>query len=401
MAKEYNVISTVIEAAPRPGGRIRTLVGEGFETPAEGGAEFIHGDLPVTMALLKKAGIPYEPVKGEFVGIRKGRWRGREEHDPRWKEFMKALGQLKEDRTMKQFLDENFSGIEYDELRGSVKRFAEGFDLANLEDASMISVKKEWKKIDEEQYRVVGGYIGLIEYLYVECRAKGVKFSFGDPVTRIHHEKGKLSVHTHSGKKFNGSRAVITASLGALRQGDLVLDPLPQPHSDAIRQLGFGSVIKILLQFDEPFWTRRSKEIAFLLTDENIPSWWTQHPRGNALLTGWIGGLSAEFLSRLTDDDVCREAIQCLQRLFNRQDLGEKLKHFRVFNWSNEPFIRGGYSYGTIYSEPAVKLLNTPYDDTLYFAGEAYSQTESRGTVEAALSNGREVARKLVEGQRI
>ena len=53
LAKRYRVI--VLEADDRTGGRIYTTDVTGFTRPIEAGAEFVHGKLPLTMRLLKKA----------------------------------------------------------------------------------------------------------------------------------------------------------------------------------------------------------------------------------------------------------------------------------------------------------------------------------------------------------
>ena len=45
---------------------------ENFYTPAEGGAEFIHGNLKTTFALLKEANLKKEKVKGQFCTVKKG-----------------------------------------------------------------------------------------------------------------------------------------------------------------------------------------------------------------------------------------------------------------------------------------------------------------------------------------
>jgi phytoene dehydrogenase-like protein len=49
LAKDHPV--TVLEARNRPGGRVHTLENI-FSIPAEAGAEFIHGQQPVTMSLM-------------------------------------------------------------------------------------------------------------------------------------------------------------------------------------------------------------------------------------------------------------------------------------------------------------------------------------------------------------
>ena len=54
----------IIEARERIGGRIHTIYDKKFSLPIEAGAEFMHGDLPLTKLLLKKAGIAYPKVEG-------------------------------------------------------------------------------------------------------------------------------------------------------------------------------------------------------------------------------------------------------------------------------------------------------------------------------------------------
>ncbi len=45
----------IIEAKDRTGGRIHTINHPAFEKPVELGAEFVHGDLPITLGVFKKA----------------------------------------------------------------------------------------------------------------------------------------------------------------------------------------------------------------------------------------------------------------------------------------------------------------------------------------------------------
>src|SRR5660398_137980 len=54
----------VLEARNRLGGRIHTLNVPGFSTHIEAGAEFVHGDMPVTKSLLKEGGIEFNSIEG-------------------------------------------------------------------------------------------------------------------------------------------------------------------------------------------------------------------------------------------------------------------------------------------------------------------------------------------------
>jgi monoamine oxidase len=47
----------------------------------------------------------------------------------------------------------------------------------------------------------------------------------------------------------------------------------------------------------------------------------------------------------------------------------------------------GGYSFPTLQSTEARKLIGTPVENTIFFAGEALYDGKNGGTVEAAISS--------------
>ena len=66
--KEISIL--VLEARDRIGGRIHTYKVPHSKKEIELGAEFIHGNLPVTLGLLREAGITAIPMEGEFWQFR-------------------------------------------------------------------------------------------------------------------------------------------------------------------------------------------------------------------------------------------------------------------------------------------------------------------------------------------
>ena len=386
----------MLEAAGISGGRISTIK-EDFENNVESGAEFIHGKLPFTFQLLKEAGLSYEAVEGKMIGVRQGQWQS-EEHYDHWDEFMRQLRNLKTDITILQFLEENFSGPEYIHLRQAVQRFSEGFDLAEISKASILSIKKEWEDIDKPQFRIKGGYIQLIEYLVNSCRQLNGEFYFNTCVHKIDHEEGNVTVHTVDNKKFHANKLIITVSAGVLQSGTIQFKPALSDHAVAIQGLGFGTVIKFLLEFKTSFWKEFDDETGFLLTDEEIPTWWTQFPAESNLLTGWLGGPNATKKIFEPDSSLLQTALQSLSSIFRMPPamLQEELMNYKIINWLNQPYIKGGYSYNTLHSEKARKILASPVNNTIYFAGEAISKSESQGTVESALQSGHDTAEMLI-----
>jgi monoamine oxidase len=386
----------MIEASNVAGGRIATIHNE-FKEPAEAGAEFIHGKLPLTLKLLKEAGLSYEPVEGKMIGVKNGEWQ-KEEHDDRWDEFMKQLQKLKTDITIQQFLEEKFSQDEYVELRHSVQSFAEGFNLADISKASILSLTKEWKDIEKKQFRVKGGYGQLIKYLYECSNISNSDFYFNTITEKIVY-KNHVIVHTTDKRKFETDKLIVTVSARVLQSGSIQFDPPLTDHALAIQGLGFGGVIKFLLEFRNKFWEKHDDNIGFLLSDETIPTWWTQLPNKNNLITGWMGGSKAAENIYQPDSSLLQTALLSLSSIFKIAPavLREELTNYKIINWLNDPFTKGGYSYNTLHSEKAKQILNRPVNDKIYFAGEAISNSESQGTVESALQSGDDVAELIIK----
>ena len=97
---------TIFEAESRIGGRIHTLVPEGFTNHVEAGAEFIHGNLPLTLQLMKKARLPYVPAGGKMYRLLHGKLRSDFDSNRAWETFYERLATLENDCTLQAFLGE-------------------------------------------------------------------------------------------------------------------------------------------------------------------------------------------------------------------------------------------------------------------------------------------------------
>jgi monoamine oxidase len=397
---------TILEARPASGGRIFTLPARqsaGFSVTAEGGAEFIHGDLPISLNLAKEAGIFLQPVAAEMVGMRQGNEPHKEQRNRQaedWRQLMQRMASENEDRPLAGFLEEWFPGDRYAALRNSVGRMAEGYDLADLQRVSTRSLYREWSgESDEEEYRPEGGYQTMISHLTGICRRQGCEFQFSTIVTAIRWQRGRVEVATTRGQAFTGARLICTVSLGVLKTGSIRWMPELPRQQEAIARLGFGSVIKVLLEFNQPFWAHRKKpgRTLFITSDEPAPTWWTQTPDECPLLTGWIAGGPMRAFKKFNAEQKLQVCLDSLGRLFAREPgtLRSALVHSAILDWEDAPSIRGGYSFETVGGETERAALAGPIDDTIYFAGEGVYEGDFPGTVEAAFSSGITVAERI------
>ncbi|MBS1662708.1 MAG: FAD-dependent oxidoreductase [Bacteroidetes bacterium] len=394
----YRVV--VLEAEEEPGGRIRA------ERLGEGGAEFIHGDLPLSLALAKEAGVNLLPVRGQMMRLQKGeslgKSAGQEFLGDDWEELMKKMEELAEDEPIADFMERHFAGERYKGLRSSVRRFAEGYDLADIHRVSTKALYNEWaREGEDEEYRPVGGYRLLIDYLAGECRRLGGVFYFSSPVERVEWGKGRVRCVT---KKdiFEAERLLVTASLGVLQASPevLVFSPAITAHREAALRLGYGSIIKILAKFNEPFWDkwRGAGQTLFIISEEAVPTWWTHTEKGNCLLTGWLAGENMRVFQGLDEEVRVLRCLESIAAIFSMEvsALRTLLQDIQILDWEEAPHIRGGYSYDTVGAEDVRAVLMEPVEGTIWFAGEAFYEGIAPGTVEAAFTSGYEVADKII-----
>jgi monoamine oxidase len=393
----------ILEARDRIGGRIHTMLNQQFTI--EAGAEFVHGHLPLTMELLNEYGISYYETGGEMVQIENGNLREREGFISGWDELLMKMGEVKTDMAFSDFLSIHFGEKKYEKLRSSVLRFAEGFDTADTNIASTLALYREWTgEEDESQYRIEGGYSRLTDALLNECLALGGSLKMSHTVKKIQWEKNKVEVCTHNGQEFPGNRIILTVPVNVLKAqhwepAGIAFTPSPKHHLDAIEKMGFGSVIKMIYQFEETFWRQKIKNTGFIISDETIPTWWSQFPKSDFTLTGWLGGPSSKAFQQKTSEQISELAIRSLASIF-KTDLSSMQSQITgqyVFNWGNDPFTLGSYSFPAIGSNEARKLLSNPVDNTLFFSGEALYEGSFGGSVEAALASGSDVAKKLLQ----
>ncbi len=403
----------ILEARNRVGGRIHTIEEPAFLVQAEAGAEFIHGNLPVTLDLLKEAGIHYRVSGGDSWQFINGELKQDED------DFMgegdlltKKLRGLKKDITVAAFLETHFNGDDHRGLKETVKGFVEGYDAADINRASTFALRKEWQEISEgAQYRVDRGYVSMIRYLENECRNNGCFISLSSIVKEINWQSGGAEVTTGNHQRYTAKKIIITVPIGVLcadSKAVAAINFLPSltDKENSFKALGYGGVIKILLLFTHVFWKelqsadgKNLKDMGWIFSGESIPTWWSQAPDQGALLTGWLAGPKAQAFKDSDDATILHEAMESLCEIFKISsfELAKMLADSKVVNWIADPFSLGAYSYTTPESREAAKQVSISVKNTVFFAGEALYDGPETGTVEAALANGLQVA-ELVLG---
>jgi monoamine oxidase len=393
---------TILEARDRCGGRIDPLSSAGFGYAAEGGAEFVHGQAPVTRALLREAGLALLPIEGTRHIVMDGKPSTEDPLEAYGAELHTAMKQLKDDLTVAEFLRRRFAGAEYGRLRRSVERMVEGYDAADPERASTLALRDEW--MDEgrtSQVRIAGGYGRLIDFLAAGCRGYGATIRFGAAVKATESAGGETIVRCASGEAYACDAVILTVPLPLLK--DIALPAAERERAAAAADIGFGNVVKILMRFETRWWLEGRSDLAdlgFLISDARIPVWWTQHPSDIPVLTGWFGGPKTAGMIDLTEQELIETGLASLAGLFGRDPapLMRGMVVARAINWAQDPFARGAYSYATPRTRAAQSVLSNPGNGAIFISGEALYRGRDMGTVEAALASGLETARTVLGG---
>jgi len=118
----------ILEASHRVGGRMLTLFETRAGMPIELGAEFIHGDAPVTTRLLDEARLATVRVTGEHVRSDDGEL---SPQGPIWSRMGRVFALMskkrKTDRSFQEFLDSRPGGARLARDRELADAFVQGF----------------------------------------------------------------------------------------------------------------------------------------------------------------------------------------------------------------------------------------------------------------------------------
>lgn len=387
---------TIIECRSNVGGRVRTTTSD--SNIIEAGAEFVHGDTPVTNKLLEEAGIKRMKLDGKMLRKEGKKWIEEEDMIEGWDELVEKMKGQRNDTTMKEFMDKHFTGDKFSALRNHIQGFVQGFDVAALDEVSVQSLYREWSN-EGDQFRPDRGYGSLVDHLKQKCLEAGCTLVMNETVKQVDWQKNEVTILTASGKKYHAAKVLITVPVSVLRdlkgKASMNFSPPIDDYISAARNIGFGTVVKVIFELTEKLWKPGT---GFIFSGEMIPTWWTQHPVNNNLITGWAGGPVASQLSQHTDDELVGIAINCLSNIFDtsQEHIRNILVNSYVFNWSNYDESLGAYSFSTPASQNARKTLHTPLAGTVYFAGEGVYEGPYSGTVEAALSSGQKTASVLL-----
>ena len=368
--------------------------------PVELGAEFIHGDAPITRKLLDEARLVTVPVLGDHFRSDDGEL---SPQGPVWKRMSRVFRYMnadrKTDRSFEEFLAGNPGGRALAHERQLARGFIEGFNGA---DASLISEKSLAQQGNPtegaaEAARIINGYGSLIDYM---SRDLNRSIRTGQCVTHVNWQNQGVTVTTEKGEHFAAAAAILTVPLPMLRNASIDLIPDIPAVRSAAKLLMMGHVAHIGIIVKERFWEKKIENLSFVHSPERpFNVWWTQNPVAAPLIVAWSGGPPASKL--MTGGDVEAIVLSEMTRVFGMQKKRAEslIDSIHYHPWSADPHALGAYSYAGVGGAFAARTLARSFEKRIYFAGEA-TDSGSSGTVEGALASGKRAAEKFLEENR-
>lgn len=150
-----------------------------------------------------------------------------------------------------------------------------------------------------------------------------------DPTTAEENCEPKINIICENGKMFECDTVICTLPLGVLKNSadTLFQPPLPDNMLSSIDKLCFGTVDKIFLEYERPFFSAGLRELVLLWEpcDETLDmseKWYRKiysfSKISDTLLLAWISGEEAKYMETLPFETVSEKCTEIL-----RQFLGD------------------------------------------------------------------------------
>ncbi|XP_051157870.1 uncharacterized protein LOC127279516 [Leptopilina boulardi] len=229
---------------------------------------------------------------------------------------------------------------------------------------------------------------------------------------------GKVTVKTTNGDTHTGDHVIVTCSVGVLKDEhkSFFKPVLPEDKQKAIEGMGYGTVAKIFLFYEVPWW-KKDMEIGYglfwmdkdleMLEKDVEKNWLLGFIGINAVenkpnfLQAWVSGKYSRDMEKLTDEQVKNHVVEVLQRFFGKtHNMTEPTEMMRSM-WSGNKHFKGTYSYRKVMSDPDVvnpTKLSEPVGEgkpVVLFAGEATSP-HHYSTVHGAIETGWREAERIM-----
>ncbi|KAG7620694.1 TFIIS/LEDGF domain superfamily [Arabidopsis suecica] len=253
---------------------------------------------------------------------------------------------------------------------------------------------------------IKGGYSRVVESL-----AEGLDIhlnkivsdvSYASDVSAMDNSKHKVRVSTSNGCEYLGDAVLVTVPLGCLKAETIKFSPpLPDWKYASIKQLGFGVLNKVVLEFPTVFWDDSVDYFGATAEETDLRGecfmfWNVKKTVGAPVLIALVVGKAAFEYTNKSKSEHVNHAMMVLRKLFGGDLVPDPVASV-VTDWGTDPYSYGAYSYVAIgASGEDYDVLGRPVQNCLFFAGEATCK-EHPDTVGGAMMTGVREAVRIID----
>ncbi|MBO0841820.1 MAG: FAD-dependent oxidoreductase [Nocardioides sp.] len=393
----------VVEARERIGGRLRTVEVDGHVADL-GGAWIHHPDDNVLTEWAALAGVPVvaDSSGTGFTGADLGERRtltaaelagtGYAVFGPVSEQVRRDLAAGRPDTSAAAAVDAYLrttalTGPDHDRMRQLMAAMVEQDGAGPFDDISARWALTEDMFVgDVVDDLPVGGYRSLLAPLAARSSIRQ-----GHPVRRIVRTDDGVTVEG-DGWAEHGTHAVVTVPLGVLKARTIeFVPPLPPERQEAIGRTGFGTLEKVILAFEEPFWRERGLRHSVVYpADRAEPATWTWDFGRSPTLMLLVAHSAAPTMQR----DPEAWALEQLTALY-AGPLPAQPTAVSATDWLHDEFALGAYAHVRAGSRADdLDRLGEPVG-RICFAGE-HTASERAGYADGAMTSGLREAKRLL-----
>ena len=432
--KENKYSITIFEANSTFGGRIKKQ--EGFcDYPVELGAEEIHGENSYYYQIAIKQGAkPFEYWDLEkFYCFYDPKDENKRTNSDEEKHNLEKMYEKTAKYQDLKFIENIFEDISYnndgknndfpnisiaDYLRKnniSEEAFFYADSLFGTECGSEIErvslsgfnkICKEWKSGVENLCIVNMSHWDILRKNYseiIEGKTENVKLILTSAIEKIDlSQKDFIKISNNKNTEDNFDKCILTVPLTQYKKINFVPN-LPQEKIQALDRIGFDSTAKIIMKFSECIWP----EDAAVILIPGIVNFWTSSYLGknsnDFVLYSLVTGRNCRTLNDLykkNKEEFLNRIFEDFEKAFGK-NCRRYLSNYIWFDWTDQPYIEGGYSFISVdEKENDRNLLQEDIDERLFFAGEAFGKNGHISTLHGAIDTAVDVCDRIINNKK-
>jgi len=213
----------------------------------------------------------------------------------------------------------------------------------------------------------------------VRVLASDLPILFNHEVFRVEIKGNKTIVSTTNGRNIVCDKVLITVPLGVLKRDRIqFIPPLPKEKQQAIQTLGYGSMSKVFLEFDEegPWFDRSVTSFSVLPSADgkSVKTYYFLNWKkltGKNILIAFSSGSDSREINQQPEWLTVEQVMKALRVVYPTIPQPDR---FKIAKWDNDPYSYGAYGYSAVGSNTQTFVdYEATIDKKIYFGGEATS----------------------------